>query len=159
MIFAAVHVNLAAENPETESILPVTETNVHETEEPHVHLIASVNYACKGSGCTCDGFEGSFSGKYPMANACYNCGHRRDWHTKLAKSGGSTSSASSNSNSNNNRCNTCRGTGKCQRCNGKGTYYNDGHYGPKKSQLDRYVKCDRCNGSGKCSYCRGTGNR
>ena len=70
-----------------------------------------------------------------------------------------SSSSSSSSNSSNNRCNTCRGTGKCQKCNGKGEYYNGGHYGPKKSQLDRYVKCDRCNGSGKCSYCRGTGNR
>lgn len=73
-------------------------------------------------------------------------------------SSGSSRSSSGNSRSS-SKCTSCLGTGKCKRCNGKGEYYNDGHYGPKKSQLDRYVKCDWCKGTGKCSYCSGRGTR
>lgn len=72
---------------------------------------------------------------------------------------GTSSSTSSGSTSYEVHCIPCHGSGKCSKCNGKGKYYSDGHYGPNSSTLDRYVKCDRCSGSGKCSYCNGTGRK
>ncbi|MBR1714346.1 MAG: zinc finger-like domain-containing protein [Treponema sp.] len=76
-----------------------------------------------------------------------------------SSSGGSSATSSNTTVKVEVHCVPCHGSGKCAKCNGKGKYYSDGHYGPKASQLDRYVKCDRCHGGGKCSYCNGTGRK
>ena len=67
-----------------------------------------------------------------------------------------TKSSSKNSSPANNHvdvhCVPCHGSGKCPKCNGKGTYYKDGVNHGK-------YKCNRCDGNGKCIYCRGTGRK
>lgn len=45
-------------------------------------------------------------------------------------------------------CGTCRGKGRCPKCNGRGLV---GGMLP--------VNCPNCRGDGKCFVCNGTGNR
>jgi hypothetical protein len=47
-------------------------------------------------------------------------------------------------------CNSCRGTGKCPRCDGSGTM-TVGFF----SKTEKV--CDRCGGLGKCNSCNGIG--
>lgn len=44
------------------------------------------------------------------------------------------------------RCPTCKGTGKCQNCDGTGVI-----------TVNFPVVCERCKGTGECKTCRGTG--
>lgn len=46
----------------------------------------------------------------------------------------------------------CNGSGRCQRCNGKG-HYTDSMFG----QNVVHNPCNYCNGTGKCRGCGGTG--
>lgn len=74
----------------------------------------------------------------------------------------SSGSSSSSTSSSTKRCRKtsatdiahCEGTGVCQKCNGKGRYY-DTSFGS-----GRWVDpCGICNGTGKCSSCNGKGYR
>lgn len=46
----------------------------------------------------------------------------------------------------------CNGTGRCQRCNGRGRY-TDSMFG----QTVTHDPCNYCHGTGKCPSCHGTG--
>ena len=68
-------------------------------------------------------------------------------------SSSSTSSTSSNTSSGKD-CSICRGTGKCQTCNGKGTYI---------TSFGDDVVCSNCSqggrSNGRCPWCKGTGKK
>ena len=51
------------------------------------------------------------------------------------------------------RCNTCRGSGKCQECGGDGKRILNTSYGRVEED------CEKCHGTGNCANCFGTGER
>lgn len=82
--------------------------------------------------------------------------------TSSAASQNVTGATSSGSTASRRRCTKmsatdiahCNGSGTCQKCNGKGRYY-DTSFGN-----GRWVTpCTICGGNGKCPSCRGTGYR
>ena len=113
MVFATVQVNWSADTHETESISQAAETNMHEAEDSHVHLVASGGTktcpSCKGSG-KCQACNGSGRCKY-----CNGTGYR----TLHGKPQGSCSHCTRG------KCTSCfyDGSGKCSRCNGDGRVY------------------------------------
>lgn len=82
--------------------------------------------------------------------------------SSLSSGYSSSGSSSSSTSSSTKRCRKtsatdiahCEGTGVCQKCNGKGRYY-DTSFGTGK-WVD---PCGICNGSGKCPSCNGKGYR
>lgn len=77
----------------------------------------------------------------------------------VPNSGGGYSGGSSNRSSSSSaytKCNTCNGTGVCQRCHGKcGEWTDIGTY--TGTNTKKWSNCVSCNGSGKCSICYGRG--
>ena len=67
-----------------------------------------------------------------------------------ASTGSSSSGSTSESMLGDKPCPTCRGTGVCNNCNGKGWHYDE-YFGNGK------LHCTNCNGNGKCPWCKGTG--
>ena len=59
----------------------------------------------------------------------------------------SSSSSGSDYNRHSATCMGCKGTGRCQHCNGEGTTWVNGHK----------IKCDLCHGTGRCQSCAGMG--
>lgn len=47
------------------------------------------------------------------------------------------------------QCKSCRGTGDCHVCDGKGKTMTPSTLG--------YEKCKRCDGTGQCTVCHGSG--
>lgn len=82
--------------------------------------------------------------------------------SSLSSGYSSSGSSSSSTSSSTKRCRKtsatdiahCEGTGVCQKCNGKGRYY-DTSFGTGK-WVD---PCGICRGSGKCPSCNGKGYR
>lgn len=69
--------------------------------------------------------------------------------------GGSGSSSGSSSSS--STCRSCRGTGNCTMCHGRGGYeHNAGIYVGDTGRT--WTTCPACNGSRKCQVCYGRGS-
>lgn len=64
----------------------------------------------------------------------------------------SSSTRSQRSSSSSSMCNICVGSGKCNTCNGKGSYIAIGIG-------SGWHRCTNCNQTGKCPSCKGTGKR
>lgn len=85
--------------------------------------------------------KANFDGMVNAANSAYS-----------ESSTYSSSSRSKSSSSSSSMCRICVGSGKCQTCNGKGSYYALGIG-------TGWHRCTNCHQTGKCPSCNGTGRR
>ena len=71
-------------------------------------------------------------------------------------SSGSNSNGNDKGNSTYTICRTCRGSGVCTSCGGRGGEWRDtGYYTGSDSR--RWFNCPSCNGNKRCFNCHGTG--
>lgn len=104
--------------------------------------------ACQGKGqVMCTWCSGTGDVNLPSVD-------NQSLHIVPNNSGNSSGGYSSSSGS---TCGSCRGTGNCTMCKGRGGYYhNTGTYTGTNEKT--WTDCPACNGSRKCQVCYGRGS-